>query len=263
MSSSPVRSIRTLKKSKETVPGSRPKSGDSHDTDAVAALAGGIAHQFNNALLAITGNIELLMMELGEEDRVSRYTGPMMASARRMALLTDQLLAYAGGGTYQHEPLCLNRLIEDYLPPLLGKTDPEVAVDTDLANHIPLVAADPHQMCMLLAAVISNAAEAMEDRGRILISTSTERIEPHSLTDLRPGIYVRLTVEDNGTGMDEETRTRIFEPFFSTKLQGRGLGLAAVRGIVKNHAGSISVESEPGRGSKVRILIPSVQAMTG
>jgi CheY-like chemotaxis protein len=125
------------------------------------------------------------------------------------------------------------------------------------------VKADLAQLQMVLSAILSNASEAIEGEGRIKISAKNQEIdEPYanSYPGLKPGSYVSLTVEDDGTGMDEETKSRIFKPFFTTKFQGRGLGMAAVFGIIKNHGGWISVDSELGKGTTVRIFLPATEA---
>jgi len=227
--------------------------------EAIATLAAGIAHEFNNALTGIIGNLDLLEMILPSNDQAGNYLKPMKSSAFRMARLTSQLLAYAREGKYQTRILSLSDFVEDILPVLRHGIPSEVRLETDLPHHVPPVEADPTQMQMVLSAVVANAAEAIEGRGRIRVSTGNEEITEEAARqhpDLTPGLYVRLRVEDDGKGMDENTRGRMFEPFFSTKFHGRGLGMAAVYGIVKNHNGWIGVESEPGKGTIVSVYLP-------
>ena len=150
--------------------------------------------------------------------------------------------------------------MEDTLPLIQYTIPPSIRVETDLADDVSNVKADYTQMQMVLSALIANASEAMEGPGCIRIFTRNEEIGEKAAKqhlDPKPGRYVYLTVEDDGRGMDEETRAKIFDPFFTTKFQGRGLGMAAVHGIVKNHDGWIFVHSESGRGSAVRIYLPA------
>ena len=233
-----------------------------HKMEAIATLAGGIAHQFNNALSAITGNIELLQMYFPDNEDIGKYVEPVKGSAYRMADLTHQLLAYARGGKYNPKTVSLSGFVKDTLSFIKHTIKPEIRVETDLPHDIPDVKADLTQMQMVISAVLNNADEAIEGQGCIRIITKTEKIDNEFVRHHpghRPGTYVSLTVEDDGRGMDEQTRSKVFEPFFTTKFQGRGLGLAAVYGIVKNHDGWISVESEFGKGTVVCIYLPAVE----
>ncbi|MDY7034923.1 MAG: PAS domain S-box protein [Thermodesulfobacteriota bacterium] len=228
--------------------------------EAISALAGGIAHDFNNALAAITGNIELLKLDFPHDDKITQYTERINASTERMAGLTDQLLAYAEGGKYQPTLISLSNFVKDSLSLILRSIDPVIRVDTDLQDDISTIEGDYNQMQMALSAVITNAIEAIEGPGHIRIMTRDEEIDDEfskTHPGFRSGSYVCLTVEDDGKGMDDETKTRIFDPFFTTKLYGRGLGMAAVHGILRNHNGCILVDSKQGRGSVVRIYLPS------
>ena len=229
--------------------------------EAIATLAGGIAHEFNNTLVGITGNIDLLQMDLPDEENISKYAEPMKASALHMAHLTDQLLAYARGGKYQPKNILLSDFVEETLPLIKQTIDPSIRLETDLPHDIFNVEADLTQMQMVLSAVLNNASEAIEDKGRIRITTREEEIDEEFVKTspgLKLGPYVCLTVEDDGKGMHEEIRSRIFDPFFTTKFQGRGLGMAAVHGIVTNHDGWTSVDSELGKGTVVRIYLPAI-----
>ena len=230
--------------------------------EAIATLAGGIAHEFNNTLVGITGNIDLLQIDLPEEKNISKYTERMRASANRMAHLTDQLLAYARGGKYQPKNISLTDFVQDSLPLMKQSIDPSIHIETDLPNDIANVETDITQMQMVLSAILNNSVEAIEDQGRIRILVKNEEIEEEFAKNrpgLKPGNYVSLTVEDDGKGMDKKTRGKIFDPFFTTKFQGRGLGMAAVYGIVKNHGGWIYIDSELGKGTVVRIYLPAIK----
>jgi PAS domain S-box-containing protein len=229
---------------------------------SISTLAGGIAHDFNNALSGITINLDLLKMDLPNMASLNQYLESMNNAAQRMMNLTDQLLAYARGGKYCPKNISLSKFVEETLPMILHKFDSVIHVETNLAGNISNITADITQMYMVLSAVVTNAAEAIEDRGRIIITTETKNVG-EGFAKYRPGLapgrYVCLTVQDDGTGMDAETRDKVFEPFFTTKFQGRGLGMAAVYGIVKNHGGWISVDSQLGKGTVVRIYFPVVQ----
>ena len=234
-----------------------------HKLEALATLAGGLAHQFNNALSAITANVDFIEMDLSGDKYITQLTRPIKSSALRMAQLTNQLLAYARGGKYHAETMSLSDFVRETLPLIEHTIDPGVRVETDLPTGIMSIEADFTQIRTILSAVLQNASEALEGRGSIRISTKNETFDA-AYVELHPGLktgpYTCLIIEDNGKGMDEETLTRIFEPFFSTKFQGRGLSMAAVYGIVENHDGSISVESELGKGTSVRICFPAVEA---
>ncbi len=232
--------------------------------EAISTLAGGIAHQFNNGLFAITGNIDLLEMDFPGDENVADYTRKMKDSTHRMTRLTAQLLAYARGGKYQAKTISLSDFVRDTLPLVRHTIDSAISVETDQPPGIFNVNADLTQMQMVLFAVLSNAAEAMDGKGQIRIVCRNTMITDETAADfseLKPGNYISLTITDDGKGMDEETKTRIFEPFFTTRFEGRGLGMAAVYGIIKNHNGWITVDSELGKGTIVKIYLPAVQAL--
>jgi PAS domain S-box-containing protein len=234
--------------------------------EAIATLAGGIAHEFNNTLVGITGNIDLLQMELPDSENISKYAERMKNSTHRMAHLTNQLLAYARGGKYQPKYMSLNKFVEETLPLIKKTIDPSIHIEMDLPDNIFNVYADLTQMQLVVSAILNNSAEAIEGKGRIRITTNNEEIIEEFVKThpgLKPGPYACLTIEDSGKGMDEETRSRIFEPFFTTKFRGRGLGMAAVYGIVKNHSGWISVDSQLGKGTVVRIYLPAIVPLRG
>ncbi|MCG6982205.1 MAG: hypothetical protein LJE88_12425 [Deltaproteobacteria bacterium] len=230
--------------------------------EAIATLAGGIAHEFNNALCVVMPNIDLLKAKLPENEEINKHTQPIDASARRMAHLTSQLLAYARGGKYRPEQISLNTFVQETLPFVKHVIKSGIVVETHLVEDFCYVEADPTQLQMVLLAVMMNAAEALEDTGYIRLTVRHEEIDEEVAQghhDLKPGPYICLTIEDSGSGMGEEIKMRVFEPFFTTKFQGRGLGMAAVYGIVKNHDGWVVVDSEVGKGTVVRIYLPESQ----
>lgn len=227
--------------------------------EAIATLAGGIAHQFNNALAVILGNLELIYMDGMYDAKLDAYVEPINHAAQKMVQLTGQLLAYARGGKFQTQSISANRFVTETLRIVQHSMAPHVDVETDLDADTDHIEVDLTQMQMLLAAILANASEAMEHEGRVRITLKNIEIgqsEARAYPGLKTGRWVLLQISDNGKGMDEQTRDRIFEPFFTTKFQGRGLGMAAVYGIVKKHCGFVYVESALGRGSKVSIYLP-------
>ncbi|UCF01196.1 MAG: PAS domain S-box protein [Deltaproteobacteria bacterium] len=227
--------------------------------EAIATLAGGIAHEFNNALGAVIPNADLLRMRFPDNEEIIKYVQPLHSSAKRMAHLTNQLLAYARGGKYFTQHISLSGFVRDTLPLITHSFDPDIQVETDLSEHVCDVKVDLAQMQMVLLAVLANAAESIERSGCIRIITRTMEVDEEHAVDhagLQPGPYACLAIEDDGRGMDAETRARVFEPFFSTKYVGRGLGMAAVYGIVKNHGGLVLVDSALEKGAVIRIFLP-------
>jgi PAS domain S-box-containing protein len=237
--------------------------GQTLHIEALGKLAGGVAHQFNNALTSIIGNLDLLRADCPDNAVVARYTSSMTAAIDRMTRLTAQLLAYARGGRYYPQQVGLANFIRDTLPFVEPNLNPAVRIEARLAEAADQVVMDPVQMQMVLSAVLQNATEAIAGPGYIWLDSRPATVTADQAArhpGLQPGEYVCLSVSDDGQGMDAQTRRRIFEPFFSTRFQGRGLGMAAVYGIVKNHSGWIGVESRPGEGTTVRIYLPVDQA---
>jgi len=233
-----------------------------HKMEIVGTLAGGIAHEFNNALTSIIGNIQLLEMDFPDNRTIKNYTSAMMSGSRRMADLTGKLLAYARGGKYQTKFISLKNFVKDNLPMVKSKVDPSIRIETELSNETFIIKVDPTQMQMVLSAVVINASEALEGEGRIRIIASNEKIDElfaKNHPGLKPGHYACLTVEDDGKGMEKKIVSKIFDPFFTTKFIGRGLGMAAVYGIIKNHNGYITVDSEPDKGTRIRIHLPAIE----
>ncbi len=230
--------------------------------EAVATLAGGIAHQFNNALTGISGNIELLDIALLEGRDLGKYSDRIKALVGNMTHLTDQLLAYARGGKYQPKKISLNDLVKESLPMIHHRNNPAIRIETKLPYNVSRVEADFTQMQMVLSSVVANAVESIAGSGHIKIVTKNKDISADFALEypgLNEGSYACIVIEDDGKGMDKDTKARLFEPFFTTKFQGRGLGMAAVYGIVKNHGGWISVDSFLNEGTSVCILLPAVE----
>ncbi|MBA3037966.1 MAG: response regulator [Desulfobacterium sp.] len=241
------------------------KLKEARKIEAIATLAGGIAHEFNNALFTVSGSVELLQMVLPVKDNYNKYIEIITNSVRRMASLTDKLLAYAQGGKYQAKPISLCSYIEDTLPFIRSTIDRSIKVERNLPKELPEIMADITQMQLVISAIMTNSSEAIEGKGCIRISVNQVSIDNKYIRDFphaKPGDHLCLTIEDDGKGMDEEILSRIFDPFFSTKFQGRGLGMAAVYGIIRNHNGWVTVDSKSGKGTSVHIYLPVIENQT-
>jgi PAS domain S-box-containing protein len=232
--------------------------------ESLGVLAGGIAHDFNNLLVSILGNAELALLDLAPEAPARPTVEQIVLAAHRAADLTRQLLAYAGKGRFVVQPLSLNAIVEEMIHLLRASIPKHVTLQYHLAEGLPAIEADATQMRQVVMNLVVNAAEAIGDESGVVRIASgmmhADRAYLRSLVqsdDLPEGTYVFLEVSDNGRGMDATTQARIFEPFFTTKATGRGLGLAAVLGIVRGHRGGLRVYSEPGRGSSFKLLMPA------
>jgi PAS domain S-box-containing protein len=231
--------------------------------EAIATLAGGIAHQFNNALAVIMGNLELIQMDGPADEKQLRFIKPINQASQKMVQLTSQLLAYARGGKFQTQILPAASFVKDTLRLVGHSIAPSVDLETELNETTDFIEVDQTQMQMLLAAILSNASEAIENQGKVRITLENIQIDKKEMQQyhgLKSGPMVCLKISDNGKGMDQETCERIFEPFYTTKFTGRGLGMAAVYGIVKKHGGYVYVDSEKGQGTTVTIFLPPVKA---
>ncbi len=227
---------------------------------AISSLSGGIAHQLNNALAALSGNIDLLRIDRSDKNKVNVYTSRMKDSINNMVGLTGQLLAYSEGGKYQPRILSPGHLIENTIPLILPKIDPLIRVETDVHQNISHVNGDQTQLQMVLSAIVTNAAETISGKGCIRITIRNKQVGMETAKkhpDLKPGPHVCIKVKDNGKGMDKVTLDRIFNPIFTTNFQGRGLGMSAVYGIIENHNGHIKIESQPEKGTIVSIFLPA------
>jgi CheY-like chemotaxis protein len=234
----------------------------------VGLLAGGIAHDFNNLLTAILGGASTALLGLALESPARRDVENVLLAARRAADLTRQMLAYSGKGHFEIKPLDLSALVREIATLLETTISKKVQLRLELGGGLPSVQADVAQMQQVIMNLVINGAEAIGDqRGTVLVTTGLQEIDEAygqtlvvSAGELAPGPYVFIEVHDTGSGMDEATREKIFDPFFSTKFTGRGLGLAAVLGIVRAHKGAIKVYSTPGRGSTFKVFLPATAA---
>lgn len=236
---------------------------DSQKMESLGLLAGGVAHDFNNLLQGILANAELARDGLDSGSPALAFLEQIEIASRRAAELTNQLLAYAGKARFRVEPLDLSQLVVEMLQLLEAGISKKTRMQGDFSAALPMVQGDPTQLRQVVMNLIVNAAEAVGDEGgAIHVSTGTARVSFDEWQQLIPAgsldspDCVFLEVCDGGGGMSEETLARIFEPFFTTKFTGRGLGLAAVLGIVRGHHGGIHVESTVGKGTRFRIYFP-------
>lgn len=229
--------------------------------EAIGTLAGGVAHNFNNLLMGIQGNAELLQFQPERGGGAERKLSNIHRLVRQGARLTAQLLGYAREGKYEPKPMDLNLLVRD-IAETLQSTCKRIRFQTRLAAHLPVVVADPGQMTQVMMNVMLNATEAMTKGGELVVETAA--VSPADLpSDDFQAVgetYVRLTFTDTGPGMDHATLDRAFDPFFTTKgrdQQGRGMGLASVYGIVKAHDGAVEIQSCPEQGTTVSVFLPA------
>ena len=231
--------------------------------ESLGVLAGGIAHDFNNVLTVVLGNSHLTLDDLEAGSPLRERVVRIRAAAEYAAGLTTQMLTYSGRASIRTRPLDLSHVVRDMLDLLRASVTVKSSLDVDLSAGLPAIEADETQVRQVILNLVNNAAQAVgEMGGAIRVQTSLQRLAARDLvgaygtTDLAPGRYVMLEVADSGDGIEPERRARIFEPFFTTKQGGRGLGLAAVLGIVSAHRGVIRVTSELGVGSTFQVFLP-------
>ncbi|MBI5510269.1 MAG: PAS domain S-box protein [Deltaproteobacteria bacterium] len=234
--------------------------------ESLAALAAGVAHDFNNLLLGVLGNASLAERDLPEGSPVRERLKGIETAAQRAAELTRQLLVFAGGGTFVLQPIDLGALLREMATLLQVSVTHKITLHFDFEPELPPIRADATQIRQVAMNLLLNAAEAVGDqsgtisvRGRAVDVDAAYLASAGFSDGLVPGRYVLLEVVDSGVGMDDETCARIFEPFYSTKRGGRGLGLASVLGIVRGHKGAIRVRSGRGLGTTFGILLPTAR----
>jgi len=232
--------------------------------ESLGVLAGGIAHDFNNILQGILGNADLALETLQEEDSAHEDVIAIQSAAGRAASLCDQMLAYAGKGRFVIETLDVNEVLEEMTDLLRVTVSKKVEFQLQLGGGPLLIEADVTQVRQVMMNLITNASEAIgEQRGEVKIRTGLQQCSQEFLNktflneDMAEGEYVFFEVCDTGCGMTPETLARIFDPFFTTKFTGRGLGMAAVLGIVRGHGGAIDIRTEDGRGATFWVALPS------
>ncbi len=233
--------------------------------ESLGVLAGGIAHDFNNLLTGILGNASLAADSISPSNPARNILNDVVAASERAAHLTRQLLAYAGKGRFVLEPVNLSELVREIAGLVRMSIPRNVQLRFELAEHLPSVLTDPSQVQQLIMNLVINGAEAIAPGvpGSVSIVSGIHEVDEmyirqtFSPGEIVPGKYVYLEVHDTGVGMDQATIARIFDPFFTTKFTGRGLGLAAVLGIVRGHKGALKVYSTPGKGTSFKVLLPA------
>jgi two-component system cell cycle sensor histidine kinase/response regulator CckA len=239
----------------------------SQKMEAFGQLAGGVAHDFNNFLTAILGYSDLALDSLGAKSRAASHVTEIREAAGRASTLTSQLLAFSRKNPLEPRVVEVNSIISNMARSLLRLLGEHISVECQLHHeeqgaHIRV---DPGQLTQVLLNLAVNARDAMHGDGKLILETSSTRMESTAETaigseQLSPGDYVVIRVTDNGIGMNEETKAHLFEPFFSTKSEGSGLGLATSYGIIRQSGGAIQIESQPNQGTTVRIYLPKVDA---
>ncbi len=235
---------------------------------SLETLAGGVAHDFNNLLMAMIGSAELALHELPEISPARDYLNSIIIAGKKGAELAQQMLSYAGRKKLLTNRVNINKMVDEMTQIIKSSISKKVVLKLDLAEQLPLVEGDTTQLSQVMMNLVINANEAIgEKSGLIIVRTSAVVCDSKYLDtlflpgELKEGLYVVLEVVDTGCGMDEETKKHIFEPFYSTKFTGRGLGLSSVLGSVKSHQGGIKVYSEKGKGTAFKIFLPAIEWM--
>ena len=233
--------------------------------DALGTLAGGIAHDFNNVLAAIMGFIEIEYLGADKGSQTHDRMEQALTACHRARDLIKQIISFSRQGQQRRKPVEIGSIVEDALKMLRATLPATIDIQIDLKADNPFILGDPSQIHQVIINLCTNAAHAMTKTGGILnITIENIDINPARASEylgLHPGSYIKLTVSDTGHGMSRKILDRIFEPFYTTKGtgEGSGIGLAVVRGIVKNHGGIITARSKPGKGSSFQVLLPSIE----
>ena len=231
--------------------------------ESLGVLAGGIAHDFNNILVGILGNASLARLDVDDGSLLGDVLQEIEQAAKRASELTGQMLAYTGKGQVVTETVDLEGLVDEMLHLLRATISKKARLERDFATDLPAVTGDPTQIRQVFMNLVTNASEALEDGvGTIRVRAHAKDFTEDSLgsAGAAPGPHVVLDVVDNGCGMDSDTLQRMFEPFYTTKFTGRGLGLSAVDGIVRAHGGWIEVDTVLGEGTRCTVVLPAAEA---
>lgn len=250
--------------------GHKPSSAyQSQKMEQLGYLASSIAHDFNNLLTSIMGHASLALIKLAPEDDARLHVEQAVKTAEYAAILTAQLLSYSHYEYPEKESVDLNYLVQETVNLLGSVLFHNIEVNLKLYPTLPLVEANPAQLQQVVMNLVINATEAIQEpEGRITIETTHLTLtkgQAHTAVDgypILPGDYVVLRIKDTGKGIDEATLAHMFEPFFSTKSQGRGLGLPAIKDIVKQHNGAIEVETGVGLGTAFTVYLPANRPTT-
>ncbi|MGL1937281.1 MAG: PAS domain-containing protein [Fibrobacterales bacterium] len=226
--------------------------------ESLGYLAGGIAHDFNNLLGGIFGNIELAKNEIDGKSQAAKYLDKSLAVLDRTKDLTQQLLTFSKGGDPRKSVLGIESLLEESCAISLSGSNIEYEVLT--GKKIKALEADPNQLSQVLNNILLNARQAMPDGGKVTIATETQLLSENHVPGLSAREYLKITVKDGGLGIPESLIHKVFDPFFSTKQTGSGLGLATCYSIIRKHAGAITIDSEIGKGTTVSIYLPTTDS---
>ena len=228
--------------------------------ESIGTLAGGIAHDFNNLLMGIQGRVSLLRMDVDSSGNSFENLNEIEAHIKSASELTNQLLGFARGGKYEIKPTNLNEIM-DQSAKMFGRTRKEIRIEKHYDKSLWTVEVDRRQIEQIFLNLFVNAWQAMPNGGVLYLKTENILIDNsfNFKYHITSGKYVKISVTDTGSGMDEATKARVFEPFFSTKdkRRGTGLGLASVYGIIKNHNGFINVDSQEGHGTTFAVYLPA------
>ncbi len=231
--------------------------------ESLGVMAGGIAHDYNNILMSILGNLELLRLKAESQDQVLAISKKIEASAVRAADLTKQILAFSGASDVYWEVLDLTTLIRQMQSYLESMLHDNIVLELDLQEDLPPMQMDKSHISQAIINIFSNAKEAIGDKkGTIKIKTGTISVKQGFFEDAvmvdspETGPYCYVEIEDNGRGIKQAIAEKVFEPFYSTKFPGRGLGLSAALGIVRGHRGVMKLHSNPNKGTRIRMFFP-------
>jgi PAS domain S-box-containing protein len=233
--------------------------------ETVGTLAAGIAHDFNNLLGTVVSQAELALADIGEGGRPEKELKRVLDTALRGAEVVRQLMIYAGKESEVLELVDLSQVVREMLELLRVSVSKHAAVETDLAANLPPVLASAAQIRRIVMNLVTNASEAIGARdGVIRVSTEGAAITrtDASLVELAPGAYVRLSVSDTGPGIAADRHAKVFDPFYTTKSAGRGLGLPVVQGIARNLRGAIRLDSPPGKGASFQVWLPAAEGLS-
>jgi PAS domain S-box-containing protein len=257
-----ITDITARKEAEERLRGIERKLQETQKLESLGVLAGGIAHDFNNILAGIVGHCAVALAEAPAGSPLASDLGAAQEGALRAADLCRQLLAYSGRGLLVVERLSVNRLVEQTVDLLRLAVSKKAQLRMRLGDDLPATSGDATQLRQVLMNLVINASEALGEAAGVIeigtrASASQDGAGREVVASEHTGEFLCVEVSDSGCGMDEATLTRIFDPFFTTKFSGRGLGLAAVLGIVRGHRGGLRVWSEPGRGTRFRLFLPA------
>jgi PAS domain S-box-containing protein len=257
-----TRDITERREAQKALEAAREQLFQSQKLEAIGQLTGGVAHDFNNLLMAILGSLELVKRRLPHDPRVTPLIDNAIQGAERGAALTRRMLAFARKQELKLGPVEIGALVRGMTGLLERSLGPSIRIETRFPRGLSPAHTDANQLEAALLNLTVNARDAMTRGGTIRITASSEQVAPQSALNLPPGPYVRLSVADEGEGMDAATVARATEPFFTTKGVGKGtgLGLSMVHGLTEQSGGRLTIRSTPGQGTTVEIWLPAAQA---